>query len=446
MGNRYLENNYAPVSAEITDTELAVTGTIPDHLDGRYLRNGPNPVVAPDPAAYHWFTGDGMVHGLRLRDGKAEWYRNRFVRSAAVAAALGEPVRPGPVHADMDFAANTNVIGHAGRTFAIVEAGARPYELTDELDTIGPVDLEGTLPGGYTAHPKRDPKTGELHAVSYYWGWGNKVQYSVIGTDGRVRHTVDVETTGSPMIHDCSLTESSVVIYDLPCVFDLELAMSGKSLPYRWDPEYPARLGVLPRDGEAADVRWYDIEPCYVFHPLNAYDDGDRIVLDVVRHPKMFAANQLGPNEGKPTLDRWTIDTSAGKVLEERIDDRGQEFPRVDERVVGRRHRFGYSVGATQDSKGDVDLMDNTVLKHDMVKGTTEAATFGSGASAGEFVFVPREAGAAEDDGVLMGFVHRSETDRSDLVLLDAATLETVAEIHLPTRVPHGFHGNWVPT
>jgi carotenoid cleavage dioxygenase len=446
MGNRYLENNYAPVSAEITDTELAVTGTIPDHLDGRYLRNGPNPVVAPDPAAYHWFTGDGMVHGLRLRDGKAEWYRNRFVRSAAVAAALGEPVRPGPVHADMDFAANTNVIGHAGRTFAIVEAGARPYELTDELDTIGPVDLEGTLPGGYTAHPKRDPKTGELHAVSYYWGWGNKVQYSVIGTDGRVRHTVDVETTGSPMIHDCSLTESSVVIYDLPCVFDLELAMSGKSLPYRWDPEYPARLGVLPRDGDAADVRWYDIEPCYVFHPLNAYDDGDRIVLDVVRHPKMFAANQLGPNEGKPTLDRWTIDTSAGKVLEERIDDRGQEFPRVDERVVGRRHRFGYSVGATQDSKGDVDLMDNTVLKHDMVKGTTEAATFGSGASAGEFVFVPREAGAAEDDGVLMGFVHRSETDRSDLVLLDAATLETVAEIHLPTRVPHGFHGNWVPT
>jgi carotenoid cleavage dioxygenase len=445
MGNRYLENNYAPVSAELTDTELAVTGTIPDHLDGRYLRNGPNPAVAPDPAAYHWFTGDGMVHGLRLRDGKAEWYRNRFVRSAAVAAALGEPVRPGPVHADMDFAANTNVIGHAGRTFAIVEAGARPYELTDELDTLGPVDLEGTLPGGYTAHPKRDPKTGELHAVSYYWGWGNKVQYSVIGTDGRVRHTVDVETTGSPMVHDCSLTESSVVIYDLPCVFDLELAMSGKSLPYRWDPEYPARLGVLPRDGDAADVRWYDIEPCYVFHPLNAYDDGDRIVLDVVRHPKMFAANQLGPNEGKPTLDRWTIDTSAGKVLEERIDDRGQEFPRVDERVVGRRHRFGYSVGAAQDSKGDVDLMDNTVLKHDMVKGTTQAATFGSGALAGEFVFVPREAGAAEDDGVLMGFVHRSETDRSDLVLLDAATLETVAEIHLPARVPHGFHGNWIP-
>jgi carotenoid cleavage dioxygenase len=201
---------------------------------------------------------------------------------------------------------------------------------------------------------------------------------------------------------------------------------------------------VLPREGSAEDVRWYDIEPCYVFHPLNAYDDGDRIVLDVVRHPKMFARNLLGPNEGKPTLDRWTIDTSAGKVLEERIDDRGQEFPRVDERVVGRRHRFGYAVGATEDATGDVELADNTVLKHDLVKGTTETATFGVGASAGEFVFIPRDESAGEDDGVLMGFVHRPATDTSDLVLLDAQTLESVAEVHLPVRVPHGFHGNWV--
>src|SRR3954471_8711462 len=141
MANRYLEKNYAPVREEVTITDLDVTGTLPAQLDGRYLRNGPNPVTAPDPAAYHWFSGDGMVHGVRLRDGKAEWYRNRFVRSAAVAGVLGEAVRPGPVHADMDFAANTNVIGHAGRTFAIVEAGARPYELTEELDTIGPCDL-----------------------------------------------------------------------------------------------------------------------------------------------------------------------------------------------------------------------------------------------------------------------------------------------------------------
>ena len=154
-GTRYLEGNYAPVREERTVTDLPVTGTIPDHLDGRYLRNGPNPVVDPDPATYHWFLGTGMVHGIRLRDGAAHWYRNRWVRSADVARALGEQPRPGPVHAGFDFAANTHVVGHAGRTLAIVEAGPRPYELTDELDTVGPCDFDGTLPGGTRPIPSR---------------------------------------------------------------------------------------------------------------------------------------------------------------------------------------------------------------------------------------------------------------------------------------------------
>src|SRR4029450_4993828 len=125
--NPYLEGNFGPVTEEVTAFDLRVTGAIPRELRGRLLRIGPNP-IAPEPATYHWFTGDGMVHGLRLRDGRAERYRNRWVRSGEVATALGEPVRPGPVHAEMDFGANTNVIGHAGRTFAIVEAGGRPYE------------------------------------------------------------------------------------------------------------------------------------------------------------------------------------------------------------------------------------------------------------------------------------------------------------------------------
>src|SRR5581483_3380384 len=332
--NRYLEGNYAPVQEEVTVTDLPVSGTLPAFLDGRYLRNGPNPLAA-DPATYHWFTGDGMVHGLRLRDGKAAWYRNRWVRNEAVAAALGEEWKGGPVHGGMDFAANTNVIGHAGRTFAIVEAGARPYELSDELDTIAVCNFDGTLPGGYTAHPKRDPETGELHAVSYHWGWGNKVQYTVIDRDAHVSKVVDVETTGSPMLHDMSLTEKYAVIYDLPVVFDLDLAMTGVGLPYRWDNEYPSRVGLLPRDGDAGDVRWFDVEQCYVFHPLNAYDDGDRVVIELCRFEKMFDTKLLAPDEAPPRLDRWTIDLTAGKVLEETVDERPQDFPRVDERLVG---------------------------------------------------------------------------------------------------------------
>ncbi|MCU1460086.1 MAG: carotenoid cleavage dioxygenase [Acidimicrobiales bacterium] len=477
-GNRYLDGNFGPVREELTVDDLPVVGSMPEFLDGRYLRNGPNPVTDPDPAAYHWFTGAGMVHGLRIEAGRARWYRNRWVRSAAVARALGEQPRPGPVHAGFDFSPNTHVIGHAGRTLAIVEGGGNPYELTDELDTIGPNDFDGTLPGGYTAHPLRDPESGELHAISYYWGWGPKVQYTVVGRDGRVRRVVDIEVEGGPMMHSFSLTESHVVIYDLPVTFDVEgtaglvpkaiakpftsiaSRMAGRPtpkviatrinrrasavdtpFPYAWNPEHPARVGVMDRDDDTGAVRWFDVEPCYVYHPLNAYDDGERIVLDVVRHPKMFDTDRHGPNEGAPTFDRWTVDLTAGKVLEERLDDRGQEFPRVDERVVGRRHRYGYASGFEAGI-----LNSGVVYKHDLVSGASEQRSFGAGHAADEFVFVPASGAAAEDDGVLMGFVYDVAADRSALEVLDAQTLESVATVALPTRVPHGFHGSWIPT
>jgi carotenoid cleavage dioxygenase len=214
--------------------------------------------------------------------------------------------------------------------------------------------------------------------------------------------------------------------------------------PYGWNPDYPARVGVMRRDSDGSDVRWLDVEPCYVFHPLNAYDDGpDRIVLDVVRHPKMFATDRQGPNEGAPTLDRWTIDLSAGKVIEERLDDRGQEFPRIDERLTGRRHRYGYGAAVGGASTG-IDQA-NALLKHDLRGGGTEARSFGPAAHVGEFVFVPSSPDAAEDDGVVMGLVHDDERGTTNLEVLDAATLETVATVHLPARVPYGFHGNWVP-
>jgi carotenoid cleavage dioxygenase len=226
------------------------------------------------------------------------------------------------------------------------------------------------------------------------------------------------------------------------------MAMAGKGMrgnahmPYRWDPSYPARVGVMPRSGGAGDVRWFDVEPCYVFHPLNAYDDGDTIVLDVVRHPKMFDTDFHGPNEGPTTLDRWTVDLADGKVRETRLDDHPQEFPRIDDRLVGRPHRYGYAMhtSSTGGNAGD------SVLKHDLARGQTIARRLGTHQCVGEFIFVPHAPQAPEDDGVLMGFVYDATTDRSDLTILDAANLETIAAIHLPDRVPYGFHGNWAPT
>jgi carotenoid cleavage oxygenase len=477
--NPYLNGNYAPVREEITEFDLAVTGSIPSYLDGRYLRIGPNPLGDPDPAAYHWFTGAGMAHGLRLRDGNAHWYRNRFVRSADVAKTLGETWTGGAHHGGFDFAANTNIIGHAGKTFAIAEIGVRPYELTDELETVGPSDFCGTLFGGYTAHPKRDPVTGELHAVSYNPMHGNIVQYTVTGVDGKVRRTVNIRLKAQTMMHDFSLTEKYVVLYDLPVALDLGTVLRNRparaiagmltriaerhaapdfvvraimrgsersgppsgGMPYRWAPERQARVGVLSRDGSAADVRWFEVQPCYVFHPLNAYDDDDHIVLDVVRHASVFNSGRRIVPEA-PSLDRWTVDLSTGKVTEERLDDTAQEFPRVDERQVGRRHRYGYAVGYSDGATGTPDA----ILKHDVTTRSAQTVAFGPGREPGEFVFVPSSADAAEDDGVAMGFVYNRSTDRSDLVLLDGQTMETVATVHLPARVPHGFHGNWVPT
>ena len=441
--NPWLEGVHAPVHEEHTTFDLQVTGSLPVELDGRFLRNGPNPVSTPDPTTHHWFTGDGMVHGLRLRDGRAEWYRNRWVRSPDVADALGEPRPPSPYADDVRlFAANTHVIGFGGRTYALVEAGTPPVELTDELDTVGPTDFGGSLEHPFTAHPKLDPATGRLHAVSYFWGWGNQVRYQVLGPDGRIEHATDLATTGPTMVHDVSITETRVLVYDLPCLFDVDAAMAGVRLPYRWDPTYPARVGVLPLGGVADEVQWVDVEPCWVFPPMNAYDDGTDVVVDLVRWDSMFNTHLLGPSEGQPRLERWTIDPAAGSVRTEVIDDRGQEFPRVDERLVGRRHRYGYAaeIGSC--------FAPGAALRHDLRAGTTERHDFGPGRTTGELVHVPAGPDSDEDDGWLLSFVHDAASDRSELVVLAAGdfTGDPVATVHLPARVPSGFHGSWVPS
>jgi carotenoid cleavage dioxygenase len=318
-----------------------------------------------------------------------------------------------------------------------------PSDLGPELLTLGPSDFGGTLPWGFTAHPHTDPVTGTTHAVAYWWGWGNKVQYLTISPDGTGSTAVDIESPGgsSPMMHDMAITESRAVILDLPCVFDLEMAAGGRSFPYRWNEDHGARVGVLPLDGRG-DVTWVDVEPCYVFHVLNAFDLPDgRLVVDVVRHPKMFDVNLSGPAEGDPTLDRWTIDPVAGKVIEERLEDRPVEFPRVDERRFGRRARYGYGV-----SVGN-GLEHGPLLRHDLDTGETISHDYGPGRSTMEAVFVPRSDTAAEDDGWLMSIVHDATENRAELVLVDASDFggEPVARVLLPTRVPFGFHGNWLP-
>jgi carotenoid cleavage dioxygenase-like enzyme len=444
---RYVLGNLAPVHEErtVSERELRVTGTIPAELDGRYVRNGPNPVRDIDPANHHWFVGDGMVHGVHLRDGKAQWYRNRYVRSPKTLEALGEPQLPLPFAADRPTSvANTNVIGLAGRTFAIVEAGGAPVELDFELNTIGCTDLDGGIPAAFSAHPKADPATGSLHAVGYFWPMGDVVQYLVIGADATVQLVQDIPLGHgyNPMMHELSITATRAVLYDLPCVFDMDAAMSGAGLPYRWKPEIGARIGLLPLGG--GDVTWCQLdEPCYVFHSYNAFDDADgRVVMDCVVHPSVGARDVHGPNDGVPRVERWTIDPSTGRVDQQVVSTRYCEFPRVDERLLGRHTRIGYaSMIGKQWEHGDL-------LRIDFDSGEEQLISHGAGRGTMETVFIPRAESGDETDGWLMSMVHDATTETTDLVILDADSPHAgpVATVHIPARVPYGFHGNWIPS
>nr|AAL15592.1 Sim14 [Streptomyces antibioticus] len=448
---RPYQGAFTPVDQEVTAFDLPVTGRIPAELRGRYLRNGPNPLRLDDPRA-HLFLGEGMVHGVRLRDGRAEWYRNRWVRSAAVARSLGEKPRRGTRFAGAEFAPNTHVIGHAGRTLALVENGFRPYELTEELETVGPCDFRGTLQAGYVAHPKLDPHTGELHAVSYATRW-EFVQYSVISPTGMVTRTVNIPAPHRPVMHDFALTASYVVLYDLPVVNSLVAAAAGAPMVYDWQENRGARLGLLPRNG--TEVRWFDISPCWVFHTLNAYEDGDRVVVDVIRYPRMFTGLRLDGNS-TPTMDRWVIDTVSGRVTETRLDDRAQEFPGVNPAVVSGPHRYGYAavVPDMHTYFGPDDDLDDlpdqaysdALIKHDFSAGSSSVRPLGRGHYTGEPVFVATASPAAEDDGYLLAYVHDPDRGASDLVILSAQdfTGEPVATVHLPARVPLGLHGSWI--
>jgi len=438
----YLSGNYAPVTEEITAFDLPVIGELPEELSGRYLRNGPNPLADVDPTTHHWFVGDGMVHGIRLDGGRAEWYRNRYVGSAAVSANRGEPDIAGRNWNDNPGGPNTNVGGFAGTTWAMIEAGGCPVELTYELDTVGRNDFNGTLPGAFTAHPKVDPSTGEMHAVAYAWGqWLDHVQYVVVGTDGRVRRTVDIPLPGMSMIHDMSITERYAIIYDQPVTVDLDVAFSGQ-FPFRWNPDYGNRVGLLQRDGEATDIVWIDVPIGYAFHPMNAYDTADgQVVIDLCIYDRIFDTDVLGVDL-QARLERWRLDPVRRTVSTTVIDASANEFPRHRGSLSSKPYRYGYCAAPSI-----VEGEGWPTLKHDLETGERRAFDHGPGRAAGEPVFVPRAGGTDEDDGWLVTFVHDLGSGTAEFVVIDAREFDRrgyIARVPLPQRVPFGFHGNWV--
>jgi carotenoid cleavage dioxygenase-like enzyme len=430
-GDFFLKGNYAPVTDELTEFGLPVEGAIPAELDGWYLRNGPN----PRQATAHWFTGDGMIHGVRIEGGRAAWYRNRWVRTDSFSGDF--PLYNADGTRNLRAAkANTHVVNHAGKTLALVESSL-PYEISNDLETLGAYDFGGKLVDSMTAHPKICPTTGELH----FFGYGNifqpHVSYHRADANGELTINRPLEVPALTMMHDFALTAEHVVFMDLPIVFNLDVAMKGEGdMPYRWSDDYGARFGVMRRDDPFGQLRWFDINPCYVFHVANAFDRGNSIVLQAVRYPELW--RDSGGFDADGVLWSWTIDLENGTVIERQLDDRAVEFPRIDDRLATLPARYAVSVG------------DGCLVRYDLTTGDSVEHAFGtveSPGGPGEAVFVPSTAGPAdESSGWYIGYVYDPTRDGSDLVIIDASDFaaQPVARIKLPQRVPYGFHGNWV--
>ena len=460
--NPYLLGLFAPVRDEITAEDLEVIGEIPRDLCGVYLRNGPNRRYAAR-GRYHWFDGDGMVHAMAFEDGRAR-YRNRYVRTKAFTQeeAAGGALWTGVVESPagnpvgtarglpLKDSANTDLVHHDGKVLATWYLCGQPMALDPlSLETLGAETFLGTLRGDVMAHPKADERTGEL----MWFDYGAReplLRYGVVGASGKVEHEVPIDLPGPRLPHDMAITENWSVLMDLPLVQDPEAARHGRH-KIVFDRSTPARFAVLPRRG--AQVRWFTAEPCYIYHVVAAWEDGQTIVMDVCRvtrpAPVPTRPGPLGQLLGYLKLDarlhRYVFDLATGTTTETPLDDANTEFPSIDSRAWGARGRYAYSVHVAD---GETVRFDG-LLRYDQVTGEGAEHRFGPGRFGSEAPFAPREGsrgGVGGDDGYLVSFVTDERDGRSEVEVLDASDIAAgpVARVLLPQRVPLGFHATWV--
>jgi carotenoid cleavage dioxygenase len=456
--NPYLTGNFAPIRSEDTLADLPVTGEIPKGLRGSYYRNGPNPQFEPRDPNHHWFAGDGMVHAFHLADGKVG-YVNRYVHTnkylleheagRALFGTFGNPATSDPEVIGKDGGVgNTNIVWHAGKLLAL-EEGHQPFEMDPvTLASRGYLGYAGAMQR-FTAHPKLDPETGEMVFFGYSIGdapFASGVAYGVVDKSGNVTRLEKFEAPFSSMVHDFCVTRRFAIFPILPLTGSLERAMNGQP-PFAWEPDKGSRVGVLDRSKGIETMRWFSTDACYVFHPMNAWDDGDKIYCDMMEYPVAPLFPMLDgspPVNSSAKLVRWTFDLAdnTNTIKRTPLDDMQGEFPRLDERRAGLSYRHGYFAANSRD---DGKVMFDAIAHIDHATGKRVVHRFADGEVPGEPVFVPRSETAAEGDGWLVATLYKAADDTSDLVVFDAndITRGPVGAAHLPRRIPFGFHGNW---
>lgn len=474
----YRSGPWTPNALELDAADLEVLeGAVPPDLDGLYVRNTENPVHEALEGRYHPFDGDGMLHAVRFRRGRAE-YRNRLVptkgllaeRAAgrALWAGLAENPKktqeprlngnfPG-AQGSLKDASSTDVVLHGGRLLSLFYQCGDAYAACPEtLEPLGTESLGGRFPAdGVSAHAKVDERTGEMLFFNY-----SKVapymHYGVVGPDRQLAHYVPVPLPGPRSPHDMCFTERHSILCDFPLFWDPKLLPKGVHAT-RFHPELRSRFAVLPRYGRSEEIRWFEAEPTFVLHFLNAYEEGDEIVLDGYRQEDPMPASEqpfvpevptkyrrmmvyLTMSAMKPRLWRWRFNLRTGETREECLHPRvGLEFGVFDQRRAGRPYRFAYSAV----SKPGWFLFTGLV-KHDLETGESEEVSFGEERYGSEAPFAPRIGSTSEDDGYLLTFITDMRNDRSECVLYDARrpSAGPVCRLLLPHRISSGTHACW---
>ncbi|MFC3229039.1 carotenoid oxygenase family protein [Marinibaculum pumilum] len=460
----HLRGNFAPLLLEADAHDLVIEGEVPAGLSGSLYRNGPNPQYPPRGQS-HWFGGEGMVHAFHIRDGRVS-YRNRWVMTdkirlereagRALFGIFNNPMDTDPSVQDKDPSlANTHIVWHAGKLLALEEGHAPVTMAPRSLETEGPWDFGGVLKANFTAHPKVDPETGEMLAFAYMAAGpaSPDMAYYVIDRDGKLVRQDIFQAPYSAMVHDFLATDRHVLFPVFPLTASLERAMQGRPF-FAWEPEKGSHIGIMARNAGVDSIRWFQAPACYVFHPLNAWSEGDRVIADVMKYDvaPLFPAPDGTPASGRdnPTrLVRWTFDLAGNSdsFKEEALDDQYAEFPRLDERRAGLSYRYGFAAGRSAITGPDGDNSFDTLLRYDLTGGSKDSFVMPEDQKLSEPVFVPRDADAGEGEGWLLATAYRPRENRSDLVIFDAQAVGDgpVARAHLPVRVPYGFHGCWRP-
>lgn len=458
----YLKDAWTPNYVECNATDMQVIGEIPGDIDGVYLRNTENPIHAPI-GRYHPFDGDGMVHMLSIADGKAE-YRNRFVRTkgfmaeqeagASLWAGLMESpersTRPGwGAQEGLKDSSSTDVIVHAGKVLSTFYQCGEGYRLDPyTLEQLGP---ESWVPlDGISAHPKLDESTGELLFFNYS-KHAPYMHYGVVGADNRLKHYVPIPLPGPRLPHDMAFTKNYAILNDFPLFWDEELLK--KNIHAARIHDLPSRFAIIPRLGQAQDIRWFEASPTFVLHWINAWEEGEEIVLDGYfedqpepgqipdappGYERMMA--YLAQSQIKPRIHRWRFNLITGKTREERLDDRTLEFGTINQRYAGSKYRYSYNAVPKKDW-----FLFTGFTKFDAATGNSTTVELGEGRYGSEAAFAPRLKASGEDDGYLVSFVTDMHEDRSEAVIIDAQDLAAgpVCRIILPHRISSGTHATW---